>query len=192
MAKPDLIDAVSTALAVLAILLQVFVVAAVVLGLLALVWAPARGWLAEARDTLLGAELWMAWAVALTATLGSLFYSEYADFLPCKLCWLQRITMYPLVAVLLVGALRREVRSAVQFAFVLPVVGAAIAIYHVYIEVNPEAETAGCRAGGASCATKWIEEFGYITIPVLSLTAFAAIGVLLAMAWSRRDAVEDR
>ena len=39
--------------------------------------------------------LLFAFVVVATATLGSLFYSEIAGFEPCKLCWFQRIFMYP-------------------------------------------------------------------------------------------------
>ena len=186
MDKRDVTDAVSTALAVGAMVLQVLVVALAALALLALVWRPARRVLVEARESLFGSELWLAWGIALVATLGSLFFSEYADFTPCRLCWFQRIAMYPLAAVLLVGALRREARSAVQYALVFPIAGAIVAIYHIYIEINPSAESASCKVG-APCSVKWIEEFGYVTIPVLALTAFAAIAGLLLLAWSRRE-----
>ena len=122
---------------------------------------------------------------ALVATLGSLFYSEVANFIPCRLCWFQRIAMYPLAVILFAAALRRDVRGAVLYAIWFPIVGALIAAWHIYIQINPEAESAVCKTG-ASCAAKWVNEFGYVTIPVLSLTAFSAIFTLLAMAWSRR------
>jgi disulfide bond formation protein DsbB len=134
----------------------------------------------------LGGELWAAWAVALVAMLGSLYFSEVANFVPCKLCWLQRIAMYPLVLILLVAALRGDVRAGVQYAFVFPIVGILIAGYHIYIEINPGAETSSCRVGGASCATKWIDKFGFVTIPVLAIVAFSTILTFLALAWSRR------
>ena len=178
-------DAVSLGLAALAVLLQVLVVLVVLVALAALVFAPARRLLREARDTLLGGELWIAWIIALVATLGSLYFSEVADFVPCRLCWIQRIAMYPLAAILLVGAVRRDTRAAVQYAFAFPVAGAFTSIYHIYIELNPAQESPACRIA-APCSVKWIEELGYVTIPVLALTAFAAIGVLLAMVWSRR------
>lgn len=187
MDKQDLTDAVATGLAALAVLLQVLVVAIVLLATVSLVFRPARRLLVEIRDTMLGGELWIAFAIALGATLGSLFFSEYSDFFPCRLCWFQRIFMYPLAIVLLVGALRKDVRAAVQYAFLLPIIGAGFSLYHLYIEANPEKESAGCKVGGGGCSTKWIDEFGYITIPMLALTAFAAIGVLLAFVWSRRD-----
>jgi disulfide bond formation protein DsbB len=183
--EQDVTDAIVTALAALAIFGQVLLGLLLLLALAALVLPPARRLLAEVRDTLLGGELWAAWAIALIATLGSIYFSEIADFVPCRLCWFQRIAMYPLAVLLLVAAVRRDLRGAVLYGMAFPVVGAGIAIYHVYIENNPSAESPGCKAGGAACSTKWIEEFGYVTIPTLALTAFALIAALLAMAWSR-------
>jgi disulfide bond formation protein DsbB len=184
--KHDVTDAVATALAVLAILLQVLVALVLLLALVALVWPRGRAWLVEARESLFGSELWIAFAIAAGATAGSLFVSEYSDFIPCRLCGYQRIFMYPLAVVLLGAALRRDVRGAFLYTIWLPVIGMGVAAYHIYIEYHPEAETPGCKIG-APCTTKWIDKFGYITIPVLAISAFAAITVLLAMAWSRRD-----
>ena len=180
-------DTIAVVLAALAIFLQVLLLVGLVLGLFALVSARGRALLVEARATFMGQELWIAWAIALVATLGSLYFSEVADFVPCRLCWFQRIAMYPLVAVLLVGALRSasDLRTAFWYAIPFPLVGAAIAGYHIYIERNPEAESAGCKVGGGTCSTRWIEELGYVTIPTLAITAFAAIAVLLVSARSR-------
>ena len=132
--------------------------------------------------------MWGAWAFAAVASLGSLFFSEYADFVPCRLCWFQRIAMYPLAVILLIAAVRRDRRGAALYGLPLAVAGAGVSIYHKYIEIHPEAESAGCKIG-APCSVKWIEEFGYVTIPVLALTAFAAIGAFLALALARRDPV---
>ncbi len=187
MASQSLTNAVSTALAALAVLLQVLVGVVALLALVSLASPAARRLLVEVRDTLLGNELWIAWVIALTATLGSLYFSELAKYVPCHLCWYQRIAMYPMAVILLVGALRRDVRAGVQYAFLFPIVGALISIYHIYLEENPSAQPAGCKVGGTTCATKWIDKFGYITIPMLALTAFAAILTLLLFAWSRRD-----
>ena len=188
MEKQKVIDAVVTALAALAVVAQILLVLVILLALASLVVPGARRALVRLRDSIAGTELWLAWGVALIATLGSLWFSEYANYLPCRLCWFQRIAMYPLAIVLLVGALRRDVRAAVQYAFVLPILGAAVSIYHIWIEMHPEDESKGCKISG-SCATKWIDEFGYVTIPTLALTAFVAIGALLWFTWSRRDAV---
>lgn len=186
MSKAELTDAVAAGLAGLAILLQIALVALVVVALAARRSPAAARGLDALRWTLAGSELWIAFAAALVAMLGSLYFSEVADFVPCTLCWYQRIAMYPLVVVLLVAALRRDRGSAFAYGLPLCVIGAAISAYHIYIEINPDAEAGFCTAGGPPCSTKWIEEFGYVTIPVLAITAFATIAAMLALARPRR------
>jgi disulfide bond formation protein DsbB len=183
--ESDLTDGIATALAALAIFGQVILALLALVAIAALVWPPARRVLAEVRDTLLGGELWLAAGIALVASLGSLYFSEVADFIPCRLCWFQRIAMYPLAVLLLVAAVRRDVRGAFLYGIAFPVVGFGIAAYHIYIERNPSAESMSCKAEGAPCSTKWIEELGYVTLPTLAITAFALIAVLLVMARSR-------
>lgn len=187
--KNDVTDAVTTALAVLALFVQVLLGIVVAIGLFALVLPEARNVLREVLDGLGRSALWLAFAVALVATSGSLFLSEYSDFIPCRLCWFQRIAMYPLVIVLFGAALRRDVRGAVFYGLPLAAVGSVVAIWHLYIEANPGAESASCRIG-APCSTKWIDVFGYFTIPMLALTAFAAIIALLLAAWAVRGRYE--
>lgn len=191
MSEDEITDAVATALAVGAMLVQVLLAGLVVVGLVALATPGGRRVLVEARESLFGAELWLAWGLALVATLGSLYFSEVADFVPCRLCWFQRIAMYPLAVVLLVAAIRRDVRGAFLYGAAFTVAGALVAVYHIYIELNPEAESASCKIG-APCSVKWIEEFGYVTIPVLALTAFLGVLALLLLAWSRRGRPLDR
>ena len=174
-------ETVSVVLAALAVVLQVVLLGLLALALVALFASPARRALAHVAELVRGGELWAAWVVATVATLGSLFFSEYSDFIPCRLCWYQRIAMYPLAALLLIAALRRDFRAGALYALPFPVVGGMIAGWHIYVENNPEVEGSGCKIG-APCSTKWIEEFGYVTIPTLALTAFAAILVLLLMA----------
>ena len=184
MSTRELTDAISLGLAALAAVLQVLLAVLLLLGLAALVWRPARSVLREARELLFGHELWLAWVIALVATLGSLYYSEVADFIPCRLCWFQRIAMYPLAVLLLLAALRKDIRGGAIYALPLSLVGMGVAGYHIYIENNPEAESAGCKVA-APCSVKWIEELGYVTLPVLAITAFAAIAALALMVLSR-------
>src|SRR5688572_25368727 len=174
-------ETVSTTLAAGAVVLQVVLVLLALVAAAALFSDGARRLLGEVRATLLGGELWIAWGIAAIATLGSLYFSEIADFIPCRLCWFQRIGMYPLAVILFVAALRRDRANGVFYALAFPVVGAAVSAYHLYIEANPGAESAGCKIG-APCSVKWIEEFGYVTIPMLAITAFAAVFALLLLA----------
>lgn len=188
-ASPETIDAVKTVLALLAIAGQAAIAVVVLAWLVGLVFKPARRILDGIRFVIEGSELWAAFGVALIAVLGSLFFSEFASFVPCRLCWFQRIFMYPLVPLLLALAIRRDGRGSLFYVLPLTVIGSLVSIYHLYIEAHPEKETAGCKVGGGSCAVKWINEFGYITIPTLSLTASLLISLLVIAAGRRRAAV---
>ena len=173
-------DTVNTTLAALAIVAQV-AAAGIAIALVVGALSPrVQAAFAGQWTTLSRQAVWLAWLTAAVATGGSLFFSQVAHFPPCQLCWYQRICMYPLAMILLVGALLKD-RRAVLYAAVFPIVGACISIYHIYIEVNPEKESASCKAG-IPCSTRWIDEFGYVTIPVLTLTAFAMTVAFLLLA----------
>jgi disulfide bond formation protein DsbB len=148
----------------------------------ALLWAAARFWPAAAAFqgrliALLGNQtLWLAWLVALAATIGSLYYSEAANFEPCSLCWYQRIAMYPLLVILMVGALTRD-RFVARYALPLTIGGSILAIYNYLVQLFPSIEVA-CST--VSCSTIDVAAFGWLTMPLMSLVSFAAItaGVL--------------
>lgn len=140
---------------------------------------------ASARDTVLeslrGLELWSAFVVALTATLGSLYLSEIADFVPCTLCWYQRIAMYPLVPLLGIAAWRKD-HGIDLYAAVLAVAGALIAAYHYLIQSFPSLDSGSCNPL-VPCTAAYIRQFDFITIPYMALSAFLLI---LALLWADR------
>ena len=146
------------------------------------------------RRTVEGYELWLVFVVSSIATGGSLFFSEIAHFVPCELCWFQRICMYPLTIVSLLAALGNDRRVA-RYLLPLPLVGAGVSVYHVLVENGVVGQTNACLISApGGCATKWIEEFGFVTIPVLALTGFAlCFGFLLLGALPPvRATVEER
>ncbi|MFK8137604.1 MAG: disulfide bond formation protein B [Bdellovibrionales bacterium] len=120
----------------------------------------------------------IAWIIAAVATAGSLFFSEIMQFAPCTMCWYQRIAMYPLVILLLVGS-TKEIQSTYRFCMPLVAIGWIIALYHnlLHFGIIPETATP-CRLG-ISCATVYIQLLGFITIPMMSLFAFSGIGGIL-------------
>jgi disulfide bond formation protein DsbB len=118
--------------------------------------------------------LYAALIQAIIATSGSLYFSEIAHFPPCVLCWYQRIFMYPQVVILVVGILKKD-KWLPYYVLPLTLVGLGISIYHnlLYYKIIPEA-LAPC-INGVSCTTKFIEWFGLITIPFLSMCSFIII-----------------
>jgi disulfide bond formation protein DsbB len=119
----------------------------------------------------------LSFIVALIATSGSLFLSEAAHFEPCTLCWYQRIFMYPQV-VILGMALWKKKKDMWLYSLSLSVLGAAIALYHYFLQLKPDAFMP-CSAVGfsVSCSQNFFTYFGYITIPWMSLSAFLLITV---------------
>ncbi|MFH0892102.1 MAG: disulfide bond formation protein B [Candidatus Falkowbacteria bacterium] len=123
-------------------------------------------------------------AVVLAATAGSLYYSEIAGYNPCKLCWYQRIFMYPLVPIFGLALFKKDRRTA-DYVLALAAIGALISLYHNYIYYFGSAANA-CSAVGPdeSCVRRFIVAFGYVSIPLEALTAFALI-IALALAGQR-------
>lgn len=166
--------AVIVALAALGVAAQALVVLALLL------WR-------RVRRLLWGYELWAAFVVAAIATGGSLFFSEIAHFVPCELCWYQRICMYPLSLLALFAAAHGDYRMP---RYLLPfcVIGGGVSVYHLLVENKVVGESQACLISApGGCGVKWINEFGYITIPTLALSAFALLAVLFAFAASGNE-----
>jgi disulfide bond formation protein DsbB len=123
----------------------------------------------------------LAAAIAAVATAGSLYLSEVAGYLPCTLCWYQRIAMYPLVVVLGVAAWRRD-RQVWLTAVPLAAIGGAFSIWHILIERNPS--WGGVCDATAPCSLLWVEELGFLTLPTMALIGFLAI---VALTLAARD-----
>ena len=173
------------ALAVLGVAGQVLGALLLLVGLAALVGAAAP--LAALRRAVEGYELWLAFVVAAIGTGGSLFFSEIAHFVPCELCWFQRICMYPLSITTLLAAPANDERIA-RYLLPLPVAGAGVAVYHLLVENGVVGQSTSCLISApGGCGVKWINEFGYVTIPTLALTGFAlAFAFLLLAAFEPR------
>ena len=170
----------STETAQLFFALLTFVAAGGTIGIVVLRIAAAAGSDGAARVGAMISEegVHLAFIVAAASTLGSLYFSEVAEFVPCRLCWFQRIAMYPLSVVLLVGAIRRD--AAVRwYAGPLAVIGAIIAGYHTLIEWRPELDTGTCDLSGPSCTAVWFREFGFVSLALMSLVGFLTILALL-------------
>lgn len=123
--------------------------------------------------------IFLCFLVASTATLGSLFFSEIMQFIPCSMCWCQRIFMYPLVIIFLISLLYPD-DNVFKYSIALVLIGFAFAVYHnlLMFEIIPESMVPCVQ--GVPCSTKYLGWFGFIDIPFLSLVAYGLIlGLLL-------------
>lgn len=126
----------------------------------------------------------MGFLAALGAVLLSLFYSDVVGYPACELCWIQRIFLYPQLVLFSMELYKKE-KSIVDFSIVFAILGSLTSIYHIYVEaggtrglacasIDPTSTTA------ISCATRFIYEFNYVTMPIMALTiSLFIISILL-------------
>jgi len=119
-----------------------------------------------------------AWVVALTATLGSLYFSEVKNFIPCELCWIQRIFMYPLVITLAIASVKKDAKQA-YYTLPLSLIGMGVSLYHYMLQKIPLLSSAGEACGLIPCNFEYINLIGFITIPFLAFLAFLFISLLM-------------
>jgi disulfide bond formation protein DsbB len=136
-------------------------------------------------------ELTMAWLCASLALVASIHFSEGRHWTPCFLCWYQRICMWPLVPILAV-ALWKDRREIIPCLLPQVVLGLLLAVYQVVIQEWVGSEPLGLCPAGPDCAVKVDLGLGPVSIPMMSLAAFAATLVLLIRSWhpARRAGIE--
>ncbi|HCG4535977.1 disulfide bond formation protein B (plasmid) [Ureibacillus chungkukjangi] len=130
--------------------------------------------------------LYFAWFVSLVATSGSLYFSEIRGFIPCDLCWFQRIFMYPLVVILGIGTFQSDT-SVKKYVLPLSVVGSIISIFHYLEQKVPGFGGIKPCVSGVPCSAEYINWFGFITIPFLALIAFTLINICMIILFIKKS-----
>jgi disulfide bond formation protein DsbB len=180
---------ITTGFAVLALVADALVVLAIIGFVASRTSASGRARWGDFRDSISPFALQGAWIVAALATLGSLYLSQIAGLTPCEFCWFQRICMYPLSLLLGIAAFRGEVSIAKRYFLPLSIVGAGLAIYHYQLE-HIAGEPTACSVA-IPCNSAAFNVFGFISVPFLSLAAFALITTLLLLARGGSDYDEE-
>ena len=125
--------------------------------------------------------LFFGWLIASASTLGSLFFSYVMEFAPCVLCWYQRICLFPLVIILARGLFPLD-RHVVKYALPLTAFGWLLAAYHCLLYAKWIPASMQPCGKGISCTEEYIELFGFLSIPLLSLISFTALmSILIAL-----------
>ncbi|NYF25489.1 disulfide oxidoreductase [Sporosarcina sp. JAI121] len=126
-----------------------------------------------------------AWIVSITAMAGSLFFSERLGFVPCTLCWYQRILMYPLVVFLGIAFYRND-RGIYKYILPMSIIGIIVSGYHYALQKIPSLQEFSTCTSGVPCTGQYINGLGFITIPFLALIAFTFITIMMLMLWKRK------
>ena len=133
--------------------------------------------------------VFFAFLVSLIATFGSLFFSEIMNFIPCSLCWYQRIFMYSLVFLFLINLLYPD-DKIFKYSFPLVFIGWIISIYHNLLMFKIIPEKLSPCVQGIPCSVDYLYWLGFITIPLLSFFSYTCILILLIM--SKRKNIDAK
>lgn len=133
--------------------------------------------------------IWIILLFTLSAVAGSLFYSEYSGYIPCTLCWWQRILIYPQVLLIITALWKKHRKQIFDFILPLNILGLIVSAFQ-YMEQMISAYTStsidlvNCAVEGVapSCSHYYFLKFGYITMPMMSLTLFACILIIICLA----------
>lgn len=120
--------------------------------------------------------LWLGLIVTLSSSVMTLVYSEVFGFVPCSLCWLQRVCLYPQVLILAIAIFYKD-KTAARYGLALSITGLIIGLYQHYLQMGG-AQVIACPTGGGDCAKRLMFEFGFMTFPLLSATLFAFLIIL--------------
>lgn len=125
-------------------------------------------------------SLLISWIAALIATLGSLYFSEVMHFIPCTLCWYQRIFMYPLAIMLGIAVYRNDL-DIYKYVLPLSVIGMLVSGYHTLLQKLPFLQRFEMCTSGVPCSKDYINWLGFITIPILAFIAFTIITISMVI-----------
>ena len=123
--------------------------------------------------------LFLGWLLVSVSTTISLFFSSVLEYQPCVLCWYQRICLFPMIFILAAGLFPTFDKSVIKYALPLSIAGGLVAFYHTLLYAGIIPENIQPCSQGVSCTEKYIELFGFVSIPMLSFFAFSAIVALL-------------
>ncbi|MBN3555479.1 disulfide bond formation protein B [Fictibacillus nanhaiensis] len=122
--------------------------------------------------------LLIAWVASIVSTVGSLFFSEVMNFVPCNFCWYQRILMYPLVIVLGVAFYQQD-HKVTRYVLPLSILGIIVSGYHYALQKIPALKAFEVCTSGVPCSGQYINWLGFITIPLLAFVGFTIITISL-------------
>jgi disulfide bond formation protein DsbB len=125
-------------------------------------------------------SLYLAWLVSVVSLCGSLYLSEIMRLEPCKLCWFQRICMYPLAILLGIASYKND-RGIIPYAKTLSVIGMCISLFHYLEQKIPGMQKVLPCTVGVPCSSQYMNWLGFITIPFLALLGFFLITILLSI-----------
>ncbi len=129
--------------------------------------------------------LWLSLLIVVAGTVLSLVYSEYFGIIPCGLCWLQRVFLYPQLVLFALAAFKKD-HHIVDYSIVLSFLGGVVALYQHYLQMGGHGVLPCPASGAGDCAKRFLFEFDYITFPLVAFSSFALLFVIMLFVRQKR------
>jgi disulfide bond formation protein DsbB len=130
--------------------------------------------------------LWIGFLVSFGVVATSLYYSEVLGFLPCGWCWVQRVFLWPQVLIFGIAAWRNDA-SVALYSIALSIFGGLAGLYQHYLQMGGTSVLPCPASGPGDCAQRFFFEFGYMTFPLMAVTTFAFLIVLMLFVRSSQE-----
>jgi disulfide bond formation protein DsbB len=145
------------------------------LALVALVMAVASlfiktGFTSKLLDYISKYSLVIVAVLSLGGIFGSLLYSNFVGFIPCELCWWQRVLLYP-QSIIAIVALWKKDRRVLSTLLIMSILGLIVALYQVYLQHWPDPNSF-CSVGTSDCSRIYVQFMGFLTMPAMSAILF--------------------
>lgn len=157
--------------------------AVVVVGLLLML---AYSWISNKENKLFSLTSAYIFPLGFLVSFGGVFltlYYEYGlKYLPCDLCWYQRIFLYPQMFMFAYAWYKKDV-SVLPYTLILSVVGLVIATYHHLLQMGYDVYKPCSTAPFAvSCSEPPFLEFGFVSFPFMAMVLFGFLSIVIVAA----------
>ena len=109
----------------------------------------------------------------------TLLYSEVFHYVPCDLCWYQRVFLYPQVFIFAYAWYKKD-RVILPYTLLLSVLGLVVAVYHHILQLGYNIYKPCSTAPFAvDCAKPSFIEYGFVTFPFMAVVLFGFLSTFL-------------
>lgn len=117
--------------------------------------------------------------ILVGSILGSMTYELVFGYAPCLLCWYQRMAIFPLAVLVFTASIRNNKLLQTQVLWIASL-GFLVSLVHNIIDIFPTG--ADICGAGPSCLLRYVNVFGFVTIPLMSAITLLSVIVITVLA----------
>lgn len=118
----------------------------------------------------------------LGGMLLTLYYEYGLQYVPCDLCWYQRVFLYPQVFLFGLAWYKKD-KAVLPYTLILSLAGLAVATYHHFLQMGYDLlKPCSSAPFAVDCAKPSFIEFGFVTFPFMAIVLFGFLSLCITTA----------